>query len=781
MRFNIGIISMFLILFVSIVPVFAVIMDVCLDPGHGGIDGGAPGRNGDEKPNEADFNLEIAQFAWDYLIYACGRDVIMTRYDDIFVHLSDRKKIACGQIPNHAGEQFRCYSLVSIHCNSNVNENAHGTETFYSYFHQEDLAQSVHSHLWNYLQMFPAALNRGCNLENFYLTTEFLGPACLTEVAFVSHPIQWNQLLYNQGGFKDYAAIGISEGIHDVIGPPCPPMELRMPFSGGNHVENLRDVSLIWDPSETPGVLYNIYRQDVPSAPFNLIEANWDGTSYTDETVEQNHTYAYIVRAILGAAESLPTNIIYVQTPPFFSDTHEATFPNNGKKIICDVDGITHLVFENDEKIWYTISSNFGQTWFPSEAIGTGTTPIISLDNNNNPHVLWIGDIVTPDTSWGQPIRYGLFYGWLDNDYWLRTSIFDTTLFLSPPSFSIGTDDSARVVFNMLCEEENTNTLVYGSFYIQTIPEALNDTTFIDQYAREGLASLAIRNSDNSIHVAYEKVGRIYYVQRNSSGVWGSIQDIFSGSHPCIDVKNDSIAIIWEKPLIFGPTPGHDIKAIQERNKIRVIYGDGVSWSGIETISQPRYSICYPVLLNFSLASWQEYGYGGKLDIWRSEKTTGWSTPENVSYTSKHSRYPHLAIYPPTSPTEILTLWTEGTYFDFEIQTKHEVLSFSSSSVGDEPHIPILVYSLKTASPNPFLNNTTIFYSIANPGYVSLNIYDISGRITKSIVHGKKDAGFYSERWDGSNNSHQKVAAGVYFTRLESGDFTSVKKVTLVR
>ncbi len=92
-----------------------------------------------------------------------------------------------------------------------------------------------------------------------------------------------------------------------------------------------------------------------------------------------------------------------------------------------------------------------------------------------------------------------------------------------------------------------------------------------------------------------------------------------------------------------------------------------------------------------------------------------------------------------------------------------------------------LIYSLKHPSPNPFVNNTTIAYSIAKPGNVSLNIYDISGRFIKTLVDEKKDAGVYSVRWNGSDDDKRQVAIGVYFIRLTSGDFTSVKKVILVR
>jgi len=92
------------------------------------------------------------------------------------------------------------------------------------------------------------------------------------------------------------------------------------------------------------------------------------------------------------------------------------------------------------------------------------------------------------------------------------------------------------------------------------------------------------------------------------------------------------------------------------------------------------------------------------------------------------------------------------------------------------------IYSLKYASPNPFTENTEIMYSIAHRAEdIELNIYDITGRLVKTLVHGKKDAGVYRVKWNGNDNNNRKVATGVYFTRLVSNDFTSVKKVILVR
>jgi len=88
---------------------------------------------------------------------------------------------------------------------------------------------------------------------------------------------------------------------------------------------------------------------------------------------------------------------------------------------------------------------------------------------------------------------------------------------------------------------------------------------------------------------------------------------------------------------------------------------------------------------------------------------------------------------------------------------------------------------LNAASPTPFLKNTKINYSIANPGYISLCIYDISGRLVRTLCNEKKDANTYRASWNGRDNSGSKVSTGIYFIRLATDDFVAVKKVMVVR
>ena len=78
--------------------------------------------------------------------------------------------------------------------------------------------------------------------------------------------------------------------------------------------------------------------------------------------------------------------------------------------------------------------------------------------------------------------------------------------------------------------------------------------------------------------------------------------------------------------------------------------------------------------------------------------------------------------------------------------------------------------------PNPFNPNTTIKYELPKTSHVSLSVYDILGREVSVLVNERKDAGVYEVKFDGSN-----LASGVYFYRLQAGDFTQTKRLLLLK
>jgi hypothetical protein len=85
-------------------------------------------------------------------------------------------------------------------------------------------------------------------------------------------------------------------------------------------------------------------------------------------------------------------------------------------------------------------------------------------------------------------------------------------------------------------------------------------------------------------------------------------------------------------------------------------------------------------------------------------------------------------------------------------------------------------FSLSQNYPNPFNPVTTINYELPASGFVKLVIYDILGREIKVLINEKQSIGKYKVEFDGTN-----FPSGVYFYRLESGDFVSTKKMVLIK
>lgn len=84
-------------------------------------------------------------------------------------------------------------------------------------------------------------------------------------------------------------------------------------------------------------------------------------------------------------------------------------------------------------------------------------------------------------------------------------------------------------------------------------------------------------------------------------------------------------------------------------------------------------------------------------------------------------------------------------------------------------------FSLHQNAPNPFRNETTISFSIPAATHATLTIHDAVGRAVATLVDEDMGAGFFSVNWDGA------VPSGVYFCRLEAGDFHATTRMTAVR
>ena len=91
------------------------------------------------------------------------------------------------------------------------------------------------------------------------------------------------------------------------------------------------------------------------------------------------------------------------------------------------------------------------------------------------------------------------------------------------------------------------------------------------------------------------------------------------------------------------------------------------------------------------------------------------------------------------------------------------------------------VFQLEQNYPNPFNPTTAIRYSLSQDAHVNLSIFDITGKRIKTLVNGRQSVGMYSFNWNGDNDFGNKVAAGTYFYRLLTNNFSETKSMVLVK
>jgi subtilisin family serine protease len=111
------------------------------------------------------------------------------------------------------------------------------------------------------------------------------------------------------------------------------------------------------------------------------------------------------------------------------------------------------------------------------------------------------------------------------------------------------------------------------------------------------------------------------------------------------------------------------------------------------------------------------------------------------------------------------------------ITAQLEVAGDLTAVDGDTP----AAFGLVGAMPNPFNPMTTVRFVLAESARATLSIYDVQGRLVRTLVDSVLPAGLGEARWNGQDNRGNGVASGTYFARLVAGTQTSVKTLTLVR
>jgi len=118
---------------------------------------------------------------------------------------------------------------------------------------------------------------------------------------------------------------------------------------------------------------------------------------------------------------------------------------------------------------------------------------------------------------------------------------------------------------------------------------------------------------------------------------------------------------------------------------------------------------------------------------------------------------------------------SSNSYINFPVRNYNGPLYLTE---GEKEIKGNLKYSLQQNYPNPFNPTTTIAFSVPSNEFVTLKVYDVSGKEIAVLVNEYKKAGNYELQF---STSSLNLASGIYFYRLQAGNFTDVKKMVLLK
>jgi flagellar hook capping protein FlgD len=101
-------------------------------------------------------------------------------------------------------------------------------------------------------------------------------------------------------------------------------------------------------------------------------------------------------------------------------------------------------------------------------------------------------------------------------------------------------------------------------------------------------------------------------------------------------------------------------------------------------------------------------------------------------------------------------------------------------TAGDETEI-VAVNCLEQNIPNPFNPVTMINFSLAENDNVEISVYSLRGEKVRVLIREPRDAGAYSVIWDGTDNSGNSVASGIYFYSIKTSKYSASRKMVMIK
>jgi hypothetical protein len=161
----------------------------------------------------------------------------------------------------------------------------------------------------------------------------------------------------------------------------------------------------------------------------------------------------------------------------------------------------------------------------------------------------------------------------------------------------------------------------------------------------------------------------------------------------------------------------------------------------------------------------------------------GWFNVSSDTITIEDNEHFIVTLEPMVEPDSVTSLSMDIWPISHEYAMKsmnYHVYHVDGILSEMEPNIPT-GYTLFHNYPNPFNPITTLRYYLTEDLNVKITIYDIMGKVVKTLINSSQNAGYKSSQWNATNDAGQPVSAGVYLYTMEAGHFRQTKKMVLLK
>ncbi len=172
-------------------------------------------------------------------------------------------------------------------------------------------------------------------------------------------------------------------------------------------------------------------------------------------------------------------------------------------------------------------------------------------------------------------------------------------------------------------------------------------------------------------------------------------------------------------------------------------------------------------------------GIGARIRLVMGDSQAIKDVSSGNGYDSENSLWPHFGLGDIEKIDSLIVSWPSETESKFVNIQSNQILTISECQGIIEINnvtSQAIIYKLYQNYPNPFNPTTRINFSIPKQGFVSIKIYDVMGKEVMTLVNEQKSPGSYEVDFNGS-----KFSSGVYFYRIDAGEFRDLRRMVLIK